>query len=242
MNFRKAIMFRWNFGYKGLAVMFLAGIAFADPAPTPTLPAVATQSPSSSFSKFDQEYGKYIEYYQDKFEFQTNVALDDNFFRNETNWAPILMAPGKLLFYDGNGHYTHIGFGMTMSIPDAGSSNTAPISIILNFQNRAAVFEHKGDHDFYWLVDGKALPWITNEYDWSRGDVTEYGNDDHIENNYVLISPDTLKVLASAKVIDCRFGMTEFYFGPIQFWILNKFENLYQSITQSNATPGATPQ
>lgn len=223
-----------------LPLLFLAGGVFADPLPTPPLPTPPSQP--VSLNKFDQDYGKYILTDHDKFKFETDVAVDDNFFRNETNWAPILVAPGKLLFNDGNGHYTHIGFGMTMSVPDPGSSNTDPVSIILNFQNRASVFEHKGDHDFYWLVDGKALPWITAEYDWSKGDVNEFGNDDHIESNYVVISPDTLKQMASAKVIDCRFGPTEFYFGPLQFWILNKFAAIYGSLAQGSATPGVTAQ
>jgi hypothetical protein len=222
-----------------LALLSFAGGLSADP-PQPIL-SLSALSPSLTpgADMFTRDYGQYILTEHDQFKFETTVSLDPDFVRRETEWAPIFFAPGKLLFNDGKGHYTHIGFNMAFMVPDAGSDSRAQTVIDLFFQNRAAAWEHRGDHDFKWLVDGKPLEWIANQYQWEQGGTNQYGNNNCLETNIVQISPALLKQLASAKVIDCRFGSTEFYFGDIQFWILRQFAQVFDGLTQRQGIPNS---
>jgi hypothetical protein len=236
-------MLRRILGFTVLTSLFLFGGVFADPVPPPSLPTLSSipPTPVPTVDTFTPQYGQYILTAHDKFQLQTTVCLDPNFVNRESEWAPILFAPGKLLFNDPNGKYTHIGFNIALTVPDAGSDSQAQTIIGLYFRNRAAGWEHRGDHDFYWLVDGKPMTWIGVAYQKEIGAVTSYGNNNYLETNFVQITPDQLKQLAQAKVIDCRFGSVEFYFGGIQFWLLRKFSQAYDNIILGQGPPPVPP-
>jgi len=230
-------MSKWLLRSLAFVLLISAGRAFADDKPKPT--STPSRTPTPIFDKFTKDFSNRIKIEHDKFKNLTKISLDPHWIDRETmNFHDTFLSPGQLLFKDDKKHTTDIGINMVILIPDAGSEQAEP-TIGLFFDSRTNAWEHLDDHEFNWLVDGKPLKWVSDDYE--HVITGDGGKGVNVRETITLsLSPAQLKKLVAAKEIDCRFGSTEFLFGDLHRWILYILDKKMDEILHPKEAPAAT--
>jgi hypothetical protein len=195
-------------------ILLLVNPILADNKPTP-----------DPVAKAEADYQKYL---KDR---HAALLVNHDKFKNLTKITIESYLPHDLQFQKPKGGGLDIEFNIIGIVPDTITKTDTPQVVIQMIALSQDGWRYLKCKDLSWLVDGKPLKWLSEDYD---GDTT--GGASTMEFFSITLSPDQLEKLAAAKTIECKICNDEFVFIQKQFWVMRWVSEKVKELSKTNSS------